>query len=269
MTVLRAKAPAKINLSLDILDKRPDGYHNLRSVMASVSLYDNLTLTLKPRQAGLVTARAQGVAGNNIAAKAARLFMDAAGIKGWSVHIDIHKRIPIAAGLGGGSSDAAAVLRVLDGWLASLWTAKADGQRPRLQDIALELGSDVPYCLRGGCCLAEGRGEILTPLAPLPECWIVLSTPPIKVPTAEMFAKFNTLDPRDLAEKTDNVFEAVVQVPEVTELKQKLTELGAGKALMSGSGPTVFGIFDDETRAKQAFDQLRAQFPKTFLTMPV
>jgi 4-diphosphocytidyl-2-C-methyl-D-erythritol kinase len=275
---LRAKSPAKINLSLDILGKRPDGYHDLRMVMASVSLFDELTLTLTPCESGTetYTAEAEGVLGDNLAARAAKLYMQSAGITGWSVHVDIEKRIPIGAGLGGGSGNAAAVLRALDGWEKhpALWNNPFLRKRVTgisLQDMALQLGSDVPYCLHGGVCRAEGRGEILTPLPSLPECWIVLCTPPINISTEEMFAKYAALNPLNqaLAKMSDNAFEAVIALPEIDEIKNSLTEAGASQAMMSGSGPAVFGIFNNPMQATSAHDKLRARFPKTFITMPV
>ncbi|MDR0294217.1 MAG: 4-(cytidine 5'-diphospho)-2-C-methyl-D-erythritol kinase [Oscillospiraceae bacterium] len=277
-TLLAAKAPAKINLALEITGRRGDGYHNLRTIMASVSLCDDLTLTLSPCEPGkeTFTAFAEGVEGQNLAARAARLFMNAAGFRGWSCHVHIEKRIPVSAGLGGGSSDAAAVLRALDEWAA----ARADGhslgetdnQRPPLQELALELGSDVPYCLRGGVCLAEGRGEILTPLPPLPDCHIVLVTPPAAVSTAEAFRRFDGMEwpeRTETARPAGNVFESVTRLPEVAEIKRLLSGAGAANATMSGSGPTVFGIFDDITKANQAIYTIRPQFPKTFLVKPV
>jgi 4-diphosphocytidyl-2-C-methyl-D-erythritol kinase len=263
--IIHTKAPAKINLSLDILGKRADGYHDLKTVMASVSLYDDLTLTFTPCGAGaeMFTAYAGGVESDNLAADAAGLFMRAAGISGWSIHIHIEKRIPVGAGLGGGSSNAAAVLRALDGWRSI--------PKNTLANLAFELGSDVPYCLRGGVCLAQGRGEILTPLPPLPECRIVLCTPPVCVSTAEAFRKYDALDPLNqaLAKMLDNAFEAVILLPEIAEIKDIMTGAGASQAMMSGSGPTVFGIFDDETQAKTAYENLYPAFPKTFITKPV
>ncbi|MDR0324679.1 MAG: 4-(cytidine 5'-diphospho)-2-C-methyl-D-erythritol kinase [Oscillospiraceae bacterium] len=258
---LHAKAPAKINLGLDIVGKRDDGYHDLRTIMASVSLYDTLTITLTPCETGeeTFTASAEGVEGDNLAARAARLFMQRNDLTGWRVHIHIDKRIPISAGLGGGSSDAAAVLRILHEWRPMAQNA--------LAGLALELGSDVPYCLHGGTCLAEGRGEVLTPLAPLADCWVVLVTPPVSISTVEAFRRYDekAVPPR----LEGNVFEDLLSIPVVAEIKQTLTGAGASNAMMSGSGPTVFGIFEDENRAKTAFDTLRAEFPKTFLTKPV
>jgi 4-diphosphocytidyl-2-C-methyl-D-erythritol kinase len=261
------KAPAKINLSLDITGKRPDGYHNIKSVMASVSLYDELTITLTPCPGGgeRFSAASAGCklpeGDGNLAVRAARLFMESAGIIGWSVHIGIIKNIPISAGLGGGSSDAAAVLRALNGWR----------KHPSLWELALQLGSDVPYCLHGGVCLCEGRGEILTPLPLLPECWIVLCTPPVAVSTAEMFAKYDSLSKESLALGAflDNIFEIVEPLPPVAEIKGILLGAGAENAAMSGSGPTVFGIFSSEICAKSAYDKLLVNFPKTYLVKPV
>jgi 4-diphosphocytidyl-2-C-methyl-D-erythritol kinase len=278
-SILREKAPAKINLSLDILGKRPDGYHDLRTVMASVSLFDELCLTLTPCREGeeRFSAETEGEAlpegDGNLAVRAARLFMEARGPVGCSVHVHIKKRIPVSAGLGGGSSDAAAVLRILSGVPPDQISAAAGtgGRTPTLQEIALELGSDVPYCLRGGVCLCEGRGEVMKPLPPLPDCWIVLSTPPIAISTAEMFDKFDKLSEEKLALASfmDNVFESVIDLPPIAEIKGILIGAGAEKAAMSGSGPTVFGIFASETNAKTAFDTLRVNFPKTYLTKPV
>jgi 4-diphosphocytidyl-2-C-methyl-D-erythritol kinase len=261
--VLHGKAPAKINLSLEITGKRPDGYHDLKTVMASVSLYDELTVALTPCPDGEESFSAKTTGAElpkddgNLAVRAARLFMESAGITGRSIHIDIVKNIPVSAGLGGGSSDAAAVLRVLNGWR----------KHPSLHETALRLGSDVPYCLHGGVCLAAGRGEILTPLPPLPYCWIVLCTPPVAVSTAEMFAKFDKLSDEKLALGAflDNIFEIVEPLPHVAEIKGFLLGEGAEKAGMSGSGPTVFGIFTTQTCAKSAQDKLRANFPKTYL----
>jgi 4-diphosphocytidyl-2-C-methyl-D-erythritol kinase len=282
MRVLYEKAPAKINLSLDILNTRPDGYHDLRTVMASVSLFDDLTLTLTPCLTGKekFSAETEGEllpeGEGNLAVRAARLFMECHGLSGISVHIHIKKRIPISAGLGGGSSDAAAVLRALEHWHRGDETrghgAQTEGRgRPSLQGIALRLGSDVPYCLHGGVCLCEGRGEVLTPLPPLPDCFIILSTPQIAVSTAGMFGLFDKLSNEELALASflDNVFEAVIDLPPVAEIKGFLLGAGAEKAAMSGSGPTVFGIFTDETNAKSVCDKLLSHFPKTYLTKPV
>jgi 4-diphosphocytidyl-2-C-methyl-D-erythritol kinase len=267
---LREKAYAKINLSLDILGKREDGFHDLRSVMASVSLFDDLEITLTPCDKGTetYTAFAEGVEGDNIAAGAARSFMESAGVTGWSAAIHIEKRIPVCAGLGGGSSNAAAVLRALAGWIdGSVYPLKRT-----LPELAAELGSDVPYCLRGGVCLAEGRGERLTPLAPLPEHWhIILCSPPLKVSTAEAFAKYDALDPlsQGLAKMSENVFEAVTFFPEINEIKSVMLDAGASNAAMSGSGPAVFAVFDDETQANTAFEKLYPTFPATFALRPV
>jgi 4-diphosphocytidyl-2-C-methyl-D-erythritol kinase len=271
------KAPAKINLSLDILGKRPDGYHDLRTVMASVSLFDELTLTLTRRGPGeeKFSAETEGAdlpgGEGNLAVRAARLFMESRNITGVSVHIHILKRIPVCAGLGGGSSDAAAVLRVLNHWHGEGEIREGGPEPPPLHEIASRLGSDVPYCLRGGVCLCAGRGEVLTPQPPLPDCRIVISTPPVAVSTAEMFQLFDKLNDEELALAGfyDNVFEVIKPLPPVAEIKGILLGAGAEFAAMSGSGPSVFGIFASENSAKSAYDKLRVNFPKTYLTKPV
>ncbi|MDR1669660.1 MAG: 4-(cytidine 5'-diphospho)-2-C-methyl-D-erythritol kinase [Oscillospiraceae bacterium] len=275
--VLPEKAYAKINLALDIVRKRADGYHDLKMVMASVSLCDDIEVTLTPCEAGRerFTAESRGSAlpqdESNLAVKAARLFFAKRGFNGFDTHINIVKRIPVSAGLGGGSSDAAAVLRALS----------ARFPLPdRLTVPALELGSDVPYCLRGGVRLAEGRGELLSPLPPLPDCRIVLVTPPVRVSTAEAFraisvpafktdwtAFLDAMRRRDLPAIAKNLANAFPD--RYSDARTRLLNAGALGVVMSGSGPSVFGMFDDEDLASRAADSLRAIFPDTFLTEPV
>lgn len=275
---LREKAYAKINLALDILGKRADGYHDLKTVMASVSLCDDLEITLTPCADGRERFAAESnnpalpTDDNNLAVKAARLFFHAAGVAGYEVHIRIEKRIPVCAGLGGGSSDAAAVLRAL--------SSRFPMPESILESLALKLGSDVPYCLRGGVCLAEGRGERLTPLLPLPDCHIVLTVPPVRVSTAAAFQSVTVPavktdwalltdalrrgDISAIAGSMDNAFPDIY-----SEALDSLLREGALGAVMSGSGPSVFGVFHDEAIANQAVRNLRAFFLNTFLTKPV
>lgn len=285
MIIVHEDAPAKINLALDVLGKRTDGYHDLKMVMASVSLYDSLTITLTPVGRGDETFIANSTDprlpqnDENIAARAARLFMRRVGITGWSCHIYIEKNIPVCAGLGGGSSDAAAVLRALGAWHPI--------SEEILAALALELGSDVPYCLHGGLCLAEGRGEILTPLPPLQDCHIVLSTPPTSVSTAVAFGRLDIdnlsgrplwteligmLRKQDLigtARHLANVFETAGAPCEIACIEEAMLESGAQGAVMSGTGPSVLGVFDDAMLAGKAFEILRVQFPNTFIVNPV
>ena len=179
------QAYAKLNLALDILWKRPDGYHELRMVMQSIDLADQLTVSTQAESGVTVTTdlpylpRGDG----NIAAKAAARFFEAAGVQPEGLSIDIRKQVPVCAGMAGGSSDGAAVLRVL----RRLYTPDMPGER--LEEIGALVGSDVPYCVRGGTVLAEGRGERLTDLPPLPPCWLVVCKPPCSVSTPELFSQ--------------------------------------------------------------------------------
>ena len=271
-------AYAKLNLTLDILGKRPDGYHDLRMVMQSIDLQDTVSVTFREGTGvTLVTnlgylPRDRG----NIAVKAAEAFFRGTGIEPRGLTIRLDKRIPVAAGMAGGSSDGAAVLRVLRRTLAP------DLSEGDLEDIALQVGSDVPYCVRGGTVLAEGRGEVLTDLPPLPDCWLVLCKPPFPISTPELFAQVRrlrchpdtaglvaALEQGDLAgvcRRIYNAFEEVLprKYRAVGEIKARLLELGAATASMTGSGPTVFGVFTDGALASRAAEQLQRDYPQTF-----
>ncbi len=283
---MQVKAHAKLNLTLDILGKRPDGYHDLRMVMQSVALHDLLTveigtggdLRLSTNRSFLPTDR------RNLAAAAAFRFAEETGIDLGGVAIRIEKEVPVCAGLAGGSSDAAAVLRALN----VLTGAGLGGEE--LRRIGALVGSDVPYCVQGGTALAEGRGERLTPLAPLPFCWIVLCKPSFPVATPELFQRADgvrlrrrpdtvglaaALEAGDLegvARRLYNVFEDVLshrKAAEVAAIKSALLGRGALGASMSGSGPTVFGIFREEEAAARAAEDLSGAYREVFLTQTV
>ena len=214
-----------------------------------------------------------------IAAKAAARFFEQTNLPPSGLSIDIRKRIPVCAGMAGGSSDGAAVLRVLRR------TLRPDMSSKELEEIGSLVGSDVPYCLRGGSVLAEGRGERMTDLPPLPPCWFVVCKPPCAVSTPELFSLvrmkrlrfhprtaelISALEQGDLegiAVRLYNVFEDVLprRYAQVFEIKGRFLELGAMAASMTGSGPTVFGLFRDKPLAVQALEILRPQFPSTFL----
>ncbi len=274
-------AYAKINLSLDVLGRRADGYHDLRMVMETVSLRDTLRfahegegIRVKSNLAFLPEDH------TNLAGAAARRFGEAVGREVAPLTIEIQKAIPVCAGLAGGSSDAAAVLRCLNRHFSTHLDEKA------LRKMGEEIGSDVPYCVSGGTALAEGRGEVLTPLPRLPRCWFVLCKPGFSVSTPALFAQ---LDRKKLRRRPDtkgliqalhdgdliqaarrfyNVFEDVLparQARLVTEIKNSLIQLGALGAAMSGTGPTVYGAFDREDLAKVAFDVWKEGYPDTFL----
>ncbi len=286
MERIERRACAKLNLTLDILGRRPDGYHDLRMVMQSVSLSDAITI-LPGAEPGVHAATSLPFlpAGEkNLAVIAARRFWAAAGLPEENLCISIEKAIPVCAGLAGGSADAAAVLRALNEHYGMPLSEE------ELLAAAAEVGSDVPFCVLGGTALAEGRGERLTPLRPLPECAIVLCKPPFSVSTPELFRAADAVKLRchpDTAGMLDavargdlpgicrrmyNVFEDVLPEPRagtVREIKHILLEHGALGACMSGTGPTVFGIFGSETGASSAFDDLKRDWPDTFLTRPV
>ena len=270
--VCTERAYAKLNLTLDILGKRPDGYHDLRMVMQSVDLFDEVSV--ETRETGGVTVR-----GDNLAVKAALAFFREAGVQPPGLHIQLKKRIPVCAGMAGGSSDGAAVLRAL-GRLYPM-------PREALERIGAAVGSDVPYCVRGGTALAEGRGEVLTDLPALPMCHIVLCKPdfPISTPelfravkptrchpdTAGMLAALKAGDLDGVAHRLYNVFEDCLprRCQEVREIKSALLDLGALGAAMSGSGPTVFGIFREAGPAQEAAACLARRYRRTYTARPV
>ena len=269
-------ACAKLNLALDILGKRPDGYHEMRMVMQSIDLADHVTVSTCPGKEIVVTTDLPYLpkGDGNIAAKAALWFFSSVGMEPEGLAIDIQKNVPVCAGMAGGSSDGAAVLRVL----RRLYMP--DMTEEQLEEIGALVGSDVPYCVRGGTVLAEGRGERLTDLPPLPPCWLVVCKPSCSVSTPELFAQvrlkklrchpdtagmMNALERQDLegiARRLYNVFEDVLprRYAEVFVIKSELLELGAMAASMTGSGPTVFGVFKDQGTAAQATEALSGQY---------
>ena len=283
---MRVQAPAKLNLTLDVLGRREDGYHDLRMVMQSVQLCD--TLTLEP-------GAGEGIRVNsnlgflptdrcNLAAAAALIFWNEMEIEPYPLDITLEKVTPVCAGLGGGSSDAAAVLRAMN-------KLHGTGLSPeQLAVIGQKVGSDVPYCVLGCTALAQGRGEQLTVLPTLPRCWAVLCKPDFSVSTPALFAQIDSvrlrrrpdtegvlkaLEEGDLpgvARRLYNVFEDAL--PErcsakVNRVKHILIQNGALGAAMSGTGSAVFGLFADEADAQSAFEELKVIYPETFLTQTV
>lgn len=273
-----AKSYAKINLTLDVLDKLPNGYHEVKMIMQSINLFDLVIVDKVPRGIHIST-NCKFIPRNdkNIAYKAAKLFFEKTGISG-GAKILIHKNIPVSAGLAGGSGNAAAVLCALN-ILYGMPLGK------EIYDIALTLGADVPYCIDGGTCLAEGIGEKLTPLSPLPQFPVILVKPPVSISTAEIYKKIDFLDTlsrpdtekalsaiangdfNTLFNNMKNVMEEVTKkmCPEISEISELMYRLGARVSLMSGSGPTVYGIFENEKCAKKAFDVISQQYQQTFL----
>ena len=279
-------ARAKLNLTLDVLGKRPDGYHDLKMVMQSVALADTLTVETGTGEGLEVRTDLSFLPNNekNLAAAAALAFQTVTGRDLGGVAIAIEKRIHVCAGMGGGSSDAAAVLRSLERMLGTGQDLAA------LAGIGERVGSDVPYCVLGGTALAEGRGEVLTPLSALPHCHVVICKPAFSISTPELFRAVDgvrlrcrpdtdgvlaALEAGDLggvARRMYNVFEDVLpsrQRTEVAAIRSALVQHGALGANMSGTGPTVFGLFDDADRARSAWEELRQTYRDVFLTETV
>ncbi len=283
---MRIRAYAKLNLTLDVLGKRPDGYHDLRMLMQTVALADEITLTPQERPGVRVQTNLHFLPNNekNLAAQAALRFLRANSLEERGFSIDIEKKIPVCAGLAGGSSDAAAVLRGLNEMLGT-------GLLPaELARLGQEIGSDVPYCVTGGTALAEGRGEVLTALPPLPPCWVVLCKPEFSISTPALFAGVDSVrlrcrpdtqgaidslragDLAGVARRMYNVFEDVLpdrQRARVADIKNVMVQCGALGASMSGTGPTAFGLFPGEAEAREARDRLLELGGDTFLTQTV
>lgn len=277
---MRERAYAKLNLSLDVLGKGPNGYHDMRMVMQSVEFGDDIDIELTDGAFSIDPGQSYLPAdGRNLAMKAARLFLEGTGL---GASIRIVKRSPVCAGMGGGSSDAAAVLRALNR------LTKAGRTEAELCALAEALGSDVPFCVAGGTQLAEGRGEILRPLAPLPDCAIVIAKPAFSISTPVLFAEIDARrsrmrpDTAGLCEALEegslegvsrrlyNVFEDVLprKWAEVFAIKSELLSGGALGAAMTGTGSAVFGLFDSETAAQSCYETLRARCAECYLTRP-
>ena len=282
---IEVKAYAKINLMLDICAKRTDGYHDLFMIMQSVGIYDTVTVErIKGGKILLLCDRDDIPADNkNIAYKAAEAYFNAAKIRKPSrgIRIDIKKRIPHAAGLAGGSADGAAVIAALN----ILYDKNLS--EVELIKIGAKIGADVPFCLTGGTLLAQGIGEVLSKVKPLRKCYIVLAKPDFGVNTGLAFSQFDengkvhspdclgmlkavqSRDLNDISLRLENVFEQFIEVPNRIYMKEAMRDNGALGTCMSGSGPTVFGIFDTKEDAENASEALREYTDDIYLTTPV
>ena len=286
MDEITVQAPAKLNLTLDVLGRRAAGYHDLKMVMQSITLADRLTL--RPGQTPGIQVSSSfhflPTGEKNLAGKAAVCFYQALGRPARDLDIAITKHVPVCAGMAGGSSDAAAVLRALNQLEGSPFSPE------ELAHVGEGVGSDVPYCVLGCTALAQGRGEVLTPLSPLPHCWVVACKPDFPVSTPELFARIDScrirrrpdadglmaaLDQGDLMEvarRMYNVFEDVLperQFARVADIKNTLIQQGALGANMSGTGPTAFGLFASQTQAQAAYDALKQRYQEVFLAETV
>lgn len=268
------KAYAKVNIGLDVLRRRPDGYHELKMIMQTVDICDELTFE-KEEEPGILL-RIDGAVlptdENNLVCRAAALLLEEKQIE-QGVSITLKKRIPIAAGMAGGSADAAATMRGLN-VLFELGCSTEE-----LRRLGVKLGADIPYCILGGTVLSEGIGEVLTPLPSPPECYLVVAKPDIDVSTAFVYQNLRAdslpfhpdidgmaeaLAAGDLKGMTDrmgNVLETVTvrEYPVIDKIKKRMCELGAENALMSGSGPTVFGIYKEKETAEKTADVIRKE----------
>ena len=282
---LDLKAYAKINLGLDVVRKREDGYHEVRMIMQTIRMYDQLDMrkSVEPGIHLTTNKKYIPVDENNLVWRAAKLMMDTCGImEGVSIHL--HKVIPVAAGMAGGSSDAAATLVGMNRLF------HCGLSKEKLMELGVQIGADVPYCVLRGTALAEGIGEKLTVLPPMPDCWILIGKPGISVSTKYVYTTLDlntdTVHPDidgmkkaledgnlyGITERMGNVLQDVTipAYPEVERIKEQMKTLGAVNAMMSGSGPTVFGIFDNEEKAQKACQKLResGSCQQVFLTVP-
>lgn len=280
MKYLEIKSPAKINLSLDVINRREDGYHNLSMIMQEINLFDILSFEISDGDEIILTCSDSSVPTDdtNLIIKAAKAFFDKTGISA-SARIHLCKNIPMGAGLGGGSTDAAGTLTALNTIFDKPLTTD------ELAVMAKTLGADVPFFIYGGCMLAEGIGEILSPLPPLSNAYIVLAKPPVHVSTAYVYknlvldegikhpdtkSAITALETGNLdllAISCGNVLETVTakEYPEIEEYKQIMLSHGAAYSLMSGSGSSVFGIFADENSAQMAYEEFKSITPFTYL----
>lgn len=286
-------AYAKINLFLDVVAKRDDGYHLIDGIMQNVTLSDRIGVTVEPSETVEVSLTSVGNSAmptdaTNLACRAAKLYLETVG-RGGKVTIILEKKIPVASGLAGGSADAAAVLRALDS------LSDAPLGIDALCRIGVKLGADVPFCVRGGAMRTQGIGDLLTPCAGLSDCFLVVACAGNGVSTPWAYGKLDLTyhsfsEPRNCDEKVEklthalqnrdfstacatfeNVFEEIVAKvnPSVGRIKTILTEAGAMKAMMSGSGPSVFGVFARESVAKNACERLAAAGFEGHFCLPV
>lgn len=271
---LSLKAYGKINLGLDVLKKREDGYHEVRMIMQTVGIFDRIDLLWQPTPGIQVETNLYYLPNNenNLVYKAAKLLMDEYSIAD-GLLIRLKKFIPVAAGMAGGSSDAAAVLFGVNAMFRLGLTTR------ELMERGVRIGADVPYCILRGTALSEGIGEILTPLPPVPQCKVLIAKPGISVSTRSVYESLhaNSLKPEahpdidgmigairsrslyGIAERLGNVLETVTvpNYPVIQAIKEKMMEYGAIGALMSGSGPTIFGLFNNPGAAEYAYEELR------------
>lgn len=281
MKSINEKAYAKINISLDVKGKRPDGYHEMLTVMQTVTLCDDIYVEPRENFESCAQCDLRFIPSDerNLAVRAANVFFKKQAIDNVGAFIRIEKLIPVGAGLAGGSSDAAAVLRALN----SLYGKPYD--KAGLEAIAAEIGSDVAFCVSGGTVLATGRGEVLLPIPSLPDCGIVICKPEFSISTPELFKKLDSVklrchpdsagicealvggDLKKLSRRMYNVFEDVPdrRMSSVAEIKNRMLDCGALGSIMTGTGSAVFGIFEDLHAAEAAGKCLEHEYKHVFV----
>ena len=279
---MKVKVAAKINLMLDILKRLENGYHSLFMIMQSVDLYDTITVEKNNENKIIIKCDTEGVPCNekNIAYKCAKAFFDACNIKEQGITIEIEKNIPMAAGTAGGSADGAGVLYCLNKiYKINLTTTE-------LAEIGAKVGADIPFSLTGGTAIALNTGNVIAPVKDLPECYIVLCKPDQDVSTPEAYAQFDALsrvrhldrvamieavasgDYENICNYCGNVFEQAVEVPKRPHIKGVMRKCGADACCMSGSGPTVFGLFTDKEKAEDCYNKLSKKYDSVYLCIP-
>ena len=277
------KAAAKINLMLDILKKLDNGYHSLFMIMQSVDLYDMVEVVKNNENKIIIKCDAEGVPCNekNIAYKCADAFFERSSIKDKGITISIKKHIPAAAGLAGGSADGAAVLYCLN----KIYNTNLS--QNELCEIGGKVGADIPFSLTGGTAIALNTGNVIAPVKDLPECYIVLAKPDQDVSTPEAYAQFDALsrvrhldrismidavsqgDYEKICSLCGNVFEQAIEVPKRPHIKGVMRKCGADACCMSGSGPTVFGLFSSKENAENCFEKLNKKYSCSYLCKPI
>lgn len=287
MKTLTRNAYAKVNLALDVLRRREDGYHDVCMIMQNLSLYDTLTFTVEEADTLTITLACDkafvSCDARNLIYKAIALMGETYHLTG-HVHVELVKRIPVEAGMAGGSTDCAAAFHAM----RELYGLDVSDQE--LMKLGVKLGADVPYCIMAKTALSEGIGEVLTEVAPLPDCFVVVAKPTISVSTKMVYENLHAnelqhhpdvagmvdaLKQGDLsgvASRMENVLETVTTklYPQIEEIKQTMKESGAENAIMSGSGPTVFGLYTEKATAEQAAEKIRQQYglSEVYVTQP-
>ncbi len=282
--MITLQAYAKINLSLDVVGRLENGYHLVRMIMQTIGICDELSFERTDGEIRITANDGDLPLGeDNLIYRAAVMIRDRFHTGGVSVHLE--KRIPVAAGMAGGSTDAACTLKAMN----QLYDLRLSEEE--LRELGVKLGADVPYCIMGGTALSEGIGEVLTPIAPMPDCFLLVAKPEINVSTKYVYEQLDSHEipvhpdvdgmrraiedknVRKMAKLLGNVLQTVTieRYPIVEELKQVMLEQGALGSLMSGSGPSTFGIFDDEEKAKAAKARILelGLAKQVFVTKPV